>query len=236
MKLRLLLPVAFILAIAALCSQASAQTATFCLPGATSHNNSCIGIPDTSAAVQQNLSAATGTVGQLKKATGSNNTAWVSQSSLAYSYLPCNPTFGSVSTGVSETIIAACEVPGGLMSANSTLRLLAHVTRQGTSNSDTINIRIGAADDLSGTICSALTTAVNNTFLAGYYFFTNIGTTSTNICTKGATSLAVATSVAPNLNTANPVWIVVSATPGVSGDTLSGTNLEVEYLPENGGQ
>jgi hypothetical protein len=226
------------LASAGLCVPAFAQTATFCLPAATSHNNSCIGIPDTSAAVQQNLSPAAGTVGQLKKATGSNNTAWGSQSSFAYTYLACGtPTFGSVTGPSAETIIAACEVPGGLMSANSTIRILVLVTRTSSSNSDTINIRIGTADDLTGTVCSTLTTALpNGTFLFGYKFFTNIGTTSTNICGGANNWASLGTPATPNINTANPIWIVISGTPSTTGDVLTATNLIAEYLPENGGQ
>jgi hypothetical protein len=236
-----LLALLLLLAAITFCASAEAQTAKTCRNAATSGNASCIGIPDTSAAVQENLPSVSGTANQIKKATGSGNTAWASQNSLSYTYISCTPTFGSVSTGVAEVEIGSCEVPGGLMSANGTLNINAFVTRSATSNTDTIRIRIGTANDLTGVACPAVTS--NNsgkTLVQAQSGMTNLGSVSTNACYAdgGTFGIIATTPTTPNVNTANPFWVVVSAQPGVSvTDQLALVGLSVEYKTSaNGGQ
>jgi hypothetical protein len=210
------------------CSPAGAQTnKLFCQKAFTSGNTSCVGIPDSSGAVQENLPSVSGTANQLEKSTGSNNTAWANQSSLGYTYLACNPTLSAVSSGTAETAIATCEIPAGLMSANGQVRIHTLIQRIVTANTDTFNVRIGTANDLSGTVCGTAS-ATTYAYIGGIINFSNVGTTSANQCKAPA--------VAVNINTTNPVWVVVSATPGANGDTLTGEDLTVEYVSAPGAQ
>jgi hypothetical protein len=213
-------------------SPAIAQTYKLCGTAATSGNASCVGVPDTSGTVQENLPSTAGTTGQLKQATGSGNTAWGNQSANSLTYLACStPTFSAVSTGTTETVIGYCQVPGGLMSANGILRITYGFTRSGTVT-DTYTIRIGATNDTSVASCFSNVTGTTATYVTNVTHMANISSVSVNDCSPATTTPSVI-----NVNTASPFYVVLTATPGTSGDTLTGVNLAVEYLSATpGGQ
>jgi hypothetical protein len=228
---RLALALALILGLA--WSSADAQTAKWCLKAATSGNLNCLGVPDSTATVQENLPSVAGTTGQLKEATGSNNTSWVNQSSASYSYLACVPTLSTVSSGTTEQAVATCEIPAGLLGTNGSARIHFINTHVSTSNTDVFQLRIGSANNVSGTSCASAN-ATTSTANYGTYVFANEAATGTNGCTSAGSPSAALTAV--NVDTTNPVWVVVTMTPGVSGDTGAGVDLSVEVNAGTGGQ
>jgi hypothetical protein len=212
-------------------SPAIAQTYKLCGTAATSGNASCIGVPDTSGTVQENLPSTAGTTGQLKQATGSGNTTWGNQSANSLTYLSCGtPTFSAVSTGTTETVIGYCQVPGGLMSANGVLRITYTVARSGSGN-DNVSLRIGAVNTTSAALCDGPNaTGSTSAGTSRVAYMANISSVSANSCPTQPTNVI-------NVNTASPFYIVFTGTPATSGDTLTGVSLAVEYLSATpGGQ
>jgi hypothetical protein len=219
---------------------ASAQTNTHCYTAATSANLSCLGIPDSSPAVTWNWPSASPKLNYAMIGQASNGSAWqapaTATASLSALYLACTPTFGSVSSGTAETALATCQVnlPGG-MAANGSLLIYGYATRSATTNTDTFKLRIGTANNLSGTACfSVNATSAGQLMFGGRGDFVNLASVSSNECFLGqAFSTSVPTAI--NINTANPIWIVFSGQPGTTGDTLTGVSMTVMYLPSAGG-
>jgi hypothetical protein len=218
---------------------ALAQTYKLCGTAATSSNASCIGVPDTSAAAKENMPSSAGTVGQLKKVTGiasdsSANTAWANQNAQSYVYLACAPTLTSVSSGTSETVIGSCAVPGGLMDAHGILRVRTLTSRSNTAHSDTVTIRIGTANNTSGTSCATASSSSNLAWNQQVAMFAS-GTTATNACATPSDFANISTNAAINIDTTNPVWVILTGTPGTTGDVLTALSMKVEYLSSTAG-
>jgi hypothetical protein len=159
---------------------------------------------------------------------------------LSLVYLACTPAFSAVSTGTTETVLVACEIPGGLMSANSSVRFSALATRSATANTDVFKWRIGtAATVAASTQCDTSTNGnlVGDLTVSGTIYFTNEGSATVNTCWHEQSLLQNNGTNLPQfaLNTASPVYLLLTGTPGVTADVLTGVFATAVYLPSAGG-
>jgi hypothetical protein len=123
------------------------------------------------------------------------------------------------------------------MNANGALRIYWLGSKVGTAGNNTVRVRFGTANNLTGTqlVSNVLfaTASLSAQFIG---VMANRNSASSQIMYPAyslGTGFAAAYSTA-SINTASTTYIVVSGTLGNSGDTMASEVFIVEYLPQGG--
>lgn len=140
----------------------------------------------------------------------------------------------STHTGTTaETKVSSVKITGGTYAAGDVIRIFCRDLKTGTAGSWTPRIRIGTADDLSGTVIYALTptAAVVNDACVKTGVIRNISTDTQFGATSARDDDALTSTgagfVSYSFNWANDVWIVFSVQNGNSGDTSGNYYYEI---------
>lgn len=143
----------------------------------------------------------------------SNGVLWKPATGSATLYSTMNLTGASVTGTLTETLLAAVSIPGGLLSANGSLRITRRDQYNNSATSKTVNIRYAAASGITGTIYQTM----SGTTIAS-------GRLLTDITNKNATNSQQGINVpAAYTNTGNAVIASAIDTTATSFINFTGT-------------
>lgn len=155
-----------------------------------------------------------------------SSTDWTTFNNKQAKTVIAKSTVISTHTGnTAETKVASVMIPGGTYAAGDVIKIFQRTIKTGTAGTLTTRIRIGTADDLSGTIIFSVTpgaTVVNDACLKTgviRHISTDTQFGSTGTRDDDAVTSAGAAFVGYSFNWSNDVWIVFSVQNSNSADT-----------------
>ena len=146
-----------------------------------------------------------------------------------------------VAAGAAQTIVAQWALPAGFFHVNDIAQIFSNVSKAGITTTEALGIYLGSVGTIAGDVAlinAAALSAANRT-VSSIFDLQIVSATSARILSgtttapggygQASASAENATMVIPNIS--NPLFITVTALPGVT-DAVMQEGLAIDYVPE----